>query len=149
MAERFEIPKLQRTDRNRIHIFVSQLIWRPKFSHAQLFGNHFRRDAEFWRDARGDVVQRAHFIPIFTSTILTAECRAMLRPCPRPGNGFSDLENCFASLRLCVNCIRVNLRNPCQKTFAPFCPCPDCGLASFWLSWLGRRFIRVRCLFGG
>src|ERR1035438_5553660 len=30
----------------------------PKFFRAQSFGNHFRRDAEFWRDARGDVVER-------------------------------------------------------------------------------------------
>ena len=42
----------------------SSLIRRPKVFHAQAFGNHFRRDAEFWRDARGDVIERAHFSPI-------------------------------------------------------------------------------------
>jgi hypothetical protein len=35
----------------------SRLRW-PKFFHAQSFRNHFRRDTELGRDARGDVVER-------------------------------------------------------------------------------------------
>jgi hypothetical protein len=30
----------------------------PEFFHGQSFRDHFRRGAEFWRDARGDVIER-------------------------------------------------------------------------------------------